>query len=80
MMLESNGYSTVFSSSTPTVNCWNFSFKRAMKICFFSTLSLCWRVTVMVSESNGYGVGEERLWRWRVTVMALESNGYGVGE
>jgi hypothetical protein len=25
----------------------------------------------MVFESNGYGVGKERLWCWRVTVMVF---------
>jgi hypothetical protein len=37
-------------------------------------------VTVMMLESNGYAVGEYRLWCWRVSVMVLESNGYGVRE
>jgi hypothetical protein len=35
---------------------------------------------VVVSESDGYGVGESRLWCQRVTVMALDSDGGGVGE
>jgi hypothetical protein len=34
----------------------------------------------MVLESNGYGVGESRLWCWRVMGMVLASHGYGVGE
>jgi hypothetical protein len=34
----------------------------------------------MMSESNGYGVREERLWCQRVTVMMLESKGYDVRE
>jgi hypothetical protein len=34
----------------------------------------------MVSESNGDGVREKRLWCQRVTVMVLQSNGYGVTE
>jgi hypothetical protein len=34
----------------------------------------------MALVSNGYGVGESRLWRWTVTVVVSESDGYGVGE
>jgi hypothetical protein len=38
------------------------------------------RVTVMVLQSNGYGIRELRLWCYRVTVMVSESNGDGVTE
>jgi hypothetical protein len=34
----------------------------------------------MVSESDGYGVREYRIWCQRVTVMVTESDGCGVRE
>jgi hypothetical protein len=47
----------------------------------------CWRITLIVPESDGYEVGdinygvrEQQLWCERVTLKVLEDNGYCAGE
>jgi hypothetical protein len=41
--------------------------------------AVAWTVTVMVLDSNGYGVEEHSLGSWR-NCCSLDSNGYGVGQ